>query len=102
LLFGHFNHWIFSGANGAALKDIASVVGQIQQQPAITPFSSNGSAAIAPLIQAQTQQTSYPAYQSLSQNSQLSSAFEQPQFTQQTYAQQPQAQLIRQGTFFLI
>lgn len=60
------------GANGAPLKDIASVVGQIQQQPAVSLLSNNG---INPLIQPQPQ-----TYSSVNQPpvQSLSSIFEQP------------------------
>jgi len=82
------------GANGAPLKDIASVVGQIQQQPAVNVFS-NGSGSMAPLIQSQP---SF-AYQPIQQAQQaIPVVFEQPQFNQPIVQSYQQAQPIRQVT----
>lgn len=96
------------GANGAPLSDISSVIGQIQQQPAVNAFQSNGlggGAGLSALIQQQPAamqpaQSSYPAFQSQAVQQQLSAVLDQqPQYGQPPTAMpsyQAQAPSIRQ------
>lgn len=71
------------------MKDIASVVGQIQQ-PVISLSANGSSSGIAPLIQPASQ-PSYPTYQQVQPSA-------QPLASVPVYNQQSQAQQIRQVT----
>ncbi|KAI6182898.1 hypothetical protein M3Y97_00430000 [Aphelenchoides bicaudatus] len=88
------------GANGTPLKDIAAVVGQIQPQPLISQYPTNGlGSAVSSL--GQQNQPSFTSYQAQQQQPiQQTHVYEQSSYPQQTAAPAYSQQVVapRQAT----